>query len=233
MKITKCIIIEDEPLAQDIIETYLSEIKKIELIAKFNNALSAIEYLQNNKIDLIFLDIKMPKVNGIAFIKTLKNPPKIIITSAYRDYAIEGFDLNVVDYMLKPISFERFLLGINRFFELHNEQNSYPNEGTEQKYFYVNSNRKNIKINFDDILFIECMKDYLLIRLKNRKVITKMTISNIEKQLNKVEFIRIHRSFIVAKQKIDAFTSTTIEIGKHELPIGRNYKETVLSKLLV
>ena len=230
---TKCIIIDDDSLAITVIESYLEKINEIEIIAKYNNAIDAFDILHNEKIDLIFLDIEMPRLTGVDFIKTLNKPPSIIITSANKDYAIDGFDLNVLDYLMKPITFGRFLKAVNKFFLFHRSVNdiSKLTKENEEDFLFVKENKKMIRISLNDILYIESIKDYIRIVTVNKSVITKEQISVFENRLNKKDFLRIHRSFIIAMNKIEAFSSTTIEIAGKELPIGRSYKNLVMEKL--
>jgi two-component system LytT family response regulator len=223
----KCLIIDDEPLAQDVIENYLKKCPFIELVAKCENALSALEWMKKQKVDLIFLDISMPFISGIDFIKTLQNPPAIIFTTAYREYAIESYELNVLDYLLKPISFERFLKAINKLENRVSETIKPINDESDHDLFiYVKSENKNVKILLRDILFIESLKDYIKIHTQGRTIITQVQISAIEQRLPD-NFLRIHRSFIVAKDKITAYTQHDLEIGNHQIPIGRSYKMVV------
>jgi DNA-binding LytR/AlgR family response regulator len=223
----KCLIIDDEPLAQNVIENYLKNFTDIELIAKCENALSALAWIKKQQIDLIFLDISMPFISGIDFIKTLQNPPKIILTTAHKEFAVESYELNVLDYLLKPISFERFLKAINK---LENDGSKIIKpviDDTESEVFiYVKSEKKNVKILLKEILFIESLKDYIKIHTVNKTVITQVPISAIEQRLPD-SFLRIHRSFIIAKDKITAYTQHDFEIGKYQIPIGRNYKAAV------
>jgi DNA-binding LytR/AlgR family response regulator len=223
----KCLIIDDEPLAQNIIENYLEKCSFIELVAKCDNALNALDWMKKQKIDLIFLDISMPFLSGIDFIKTLKNPPAVIFTTAYKEYAIESYELNVLDYLLKPISFERFLKAINKLEDRVSEMIKPAGDDADQDPFiYVKSEKKNIKILFREILFIESLKDYIKIHTQNKIIITQLQISAIEQRLPD-NFLRIHRSFIVAKDKITAYTQHDLEIGKLQIPIGRSYKMIV------
>lgn len=229
----KCIIIDDDSLAITVLESYLDKIKEIEIVDKYNNAIDAYDILHKEKIDLIFLDIEMPRLTGVDFIKTLNKPPSIIITSANKDYAIDGFDLNVLDYLMKPITFGRFLKAVNKFFLVHRsvEEINHLNEKKEQDFIFVKENKKMVKILLNDILYIESIKDYVKIVTTKKSVITKEQISTYENKLNKKKFIRIHRSYIVSLSKIDAFSATTIEIGDKELPIGRSYKNFVMQRL--
>ncbi len=196
----KCLIIDDEPLAQNIIENYLKNFTDIELIAKCENALSALAWIKKQKIDLIFLDISMPFISGIDFIKTLQNPPKIILTTAHKEFAVESYELNVLDYLLKPISFERFLKAINKL-ENDSAQVIKPviDDSESEVFIYVKSEKKNVKILLKEILFIESLKDYIKIHTVNRTIVTQVPISSIEQRLPE-SFLRIHRSFISSQR---------------------------------
>ena len=224
----KCLIIDDEPLAQNVIENYLKNVDYIELVAKCDNALSALSWIKKQKIDLIFLDISMPFISGIDFIKTLQNPPAIILTTAHKEFAVESYELNVLDYLLKPISFERFLKAVNK---LENNEASkvikpVVDDSESDTFIYVKSEKKNVKILLKEILFIESLKDYIKIQTVNKSIVTQVPISAIEQRLPE-SFLRIHRSFIVARDKITAYTQHDFEIGKYQIPIGRNYKAVV------
>lgn len=229
---TKCIIIEDEPLARDIIKNYLDKTEDFEIVAEFDNALKALRFLQSNIVELIFLDIQMPQLNGIDFLKTLKNPPKVIITTAYREFAIEGFELDVVDYLLKPIPFNRFLKAIEKFYQSHMPATKeIIVQGEEKEYIFVPVERKQVKINITDIIFIEGMKDYIVINTTTQKIITKYPISSLEKILPENKFIRIHKSYIISIEKITSVSRSSVEICKKEFPFGRIYKNNALNKL--
>lgn len=224
----KCLIIDDEPLAQDIIENYLTNFSFIKLIAKCDNALIALEWIKKQKIDLIFLDVSMPFISGIEFIRTLKNPPAVILTTAHKEFAVESYELNVVDYLLKPISFERFLKAINKLdLDVANIQTPLITGTKNEAFIYVKSEKKNVKILLRDILFIESLKDYIKIHAPDKTIITQVSISTIEQRLPD-NFLRVHRSFIVAKDRITAYTQHDLEIGKLQIPIGRNYKMIVV-----
>jgi len=223
----KCLIIDDEPLAQDVIENYLESFSFMRLIAKCDNALIALEWIKKQKIDLIFLDVSMPFISGIDFMRTLRNPPTIILTTAHKEFAVESYELNVLDYLLKPISFERFLKAINK---LNIDTSEIIKPGIidikNDSFIYVKSEKKNVKILLKDILFIESLKDYIKIHTIDKTIVTQVPISTIEQRLPD-NFLRIHRSFIVAKDKITAYTQHDLEIGKFQIPIGRNYKAIV------
>jgi|SRR5215831_11494937 len=220
----KCLIIDDEPLAQNVIENYLYNFSFIELVAKCENAIVALELIKKQKVDLIFLDISMPFISGIDFIKTLQNPPQIILTTAHKEFAAESYELNVLDYLVKPISFERFLKAINKL-DIHISDVAKPvvNNPEDDSFIYVRSEKKNVKVLFREILFIESLKDYIKIHTLDKTIVTQVSISAIEQRLPD-NFLRIHRSFIIAKDKITAYTQHDLEIGKHQIPIGRNYK---------
>lgn len=223
----KCLIIDDEPLAQNVIENYLQQFSFIELVAKCDNAISALELMKRQKIDLVFLDISMPFISGIEFIKSLQHPPSIILTTAYKEFAVESYELNVLDYLLKPISFERFLKAINKL-DVHPSQiiKSVVSDPENNPFIYVKSEKKNVRILLKDILFIESLKDYIKIHTSDKTVITQIPISVIEQRLPD-SFLRTHRSFIIAKDKITAYTQHDLEIGKYQIPIGRNYRMIV------
>lgn len=231
----KCIIIEDEPLAAEILQDYIAQIPFLELKHTCSDALGALEFLKSEKTDVIFIDIHLPKLNGLDFIRTLKNPPQIIITTAYREYALDGYEHNVVDYLLKPISFSRFLTAVNKLKTNTPIPEILFSEGmqstNDKQHIYINVNKKRIKINLDDILYLESKREYISIVTTNKSYLTKFQLSEIEKHLDKTGFIRVHRSFIVSKSKINAFTATDIEVKGILIPIGRSYKELVLSIL--
>ena len=231
MKI-RCIAIDDEPLALQVIEAHLQQIPDVEFVASFNNPIEAFEKLKDTSIDLIFLDIEMPLFNGIEFVKALKSPPKIIFTTAYRNYAIESYELDVIDYLLKPISFIRFFKAVNKYKSLINTSvtTKVEEEVVLNDHMYVNSNKKFIKINYKDVLYVESIKDYVKIHLEETMVITKDSITNFERKLSH-HFLRIHRSFIVNTLKVTAFTKVDVEIGDKEIPIGASYKEAVIAFL--
>ncbi len=229
-----CIIVEDEPLAAEVLQDYVAQVSFLQCRQVCSDAIFAMEFLQQEKIDVIFLDIHLPRLRGLDFIKTLPHPPQIIITTAYRDYAIEGYELCVVDYLLKPVSFNRFLMAINKL--KHSSAAAIPftvatTATPEKPHLFINVNKKKVKIDIADILYIESRKEYISIVTKEKSLLTKMPLGEMETQLEKNNFIRVHRSFIVAKEKISAFTATDLEIGKQLIPIGRSYKELVLAVL--
>jgi two-component system LytT family response regulator len=223
----KCIVVDDEELARRLIKRHLSELEDFELVASCGSAIEALKIIKETHIDLIFLDIEMPLLKGTDFLKNLNQKPKVIFTTAYREYALEGFELNVVDYLLKPINFTRFLKAIEKFLESTNKVI----ESSVSKYIYIQSNKKNIKIVLDEVLYIESLKEYVQIHFKNRKVIFKGGITAFEQKLDH-HFVRVHRSYIVNINKITAYTKSDIEIGRIEIPIGDSYKDRVLKKIV-
>ena len=228
----KCIIVDDEPLAIEILESYVARVEQLELVGTFRNAVSAFTFLQQNYVDLIFLDIQMPKLSGIDFLKTLKQPPKVIFTTAFRDYAVQGFELEIVDYLLKPIPFERFLKAVAKV--LHQAGPPLPQskpEAITDNYVYFKVDKKMIKTRMTDVLYIESIKDYVKVKTPDKEIITQQKISYLEESLPRAQFLRIHRSFIVNLEKIDAYSATDVEIGKLSIPIGRKYKNDVMKVL--
>lgn len=226
-----CIIVEDEPLAAEVLGDYIRQVPFLQLKGVCMDAIYAMEVLQGEQIDLIFLDIHLPKLKGLAFIKALKNPPQIIITTAYQEYALEGYELNVVDYLLKPIEFSRFLMAVNKVRQQTVQQPvvHLPVAGpAERAYLFFNVSKKKVKVYLDEILYIESLKEYIGITTRSKTILTKFQLGEIEDLLAKNNFLRIHRSFIVAKDKIEAFTAADIEINGKPIPIGRSYKELVL-----
>lgn len=231
----KCIIVDDEAIARDIIASHVSKIDRIEVMAICRDAVEAFNYINNHEIDLVFLDINMPEITGIALAKSIKKEIKIIFTTAYRDYAVEGFELRAVDYLLKPISFERLLKAVNTYFEVHaTEENHQPSEISDiSEFMFVRSDRKMIKIDFNEIQYIESYSDYLKIHLKNSVVVTRETITSIEAKLPSESFIRVHRSYVVSLMFITSFTTEQICIHQTSIPISRSYKKKVLQRLEV
>lgn len=232
-----CLLVDDEPLAMEIIASYLAKISGFHVIAKCKNALEAFDVLQKEKVDLMFLDIQMPQLNGIEFVKTLKNPPKIIFTTAYRDYAIEGFELDAVDYLLKPISFGRFMKAINKIQRKPETEPVPPVENplmtssNTEPFLYIKMDKRILKVYLEEIIYVESQKDYVRIVTEEKEVVTKQKISYLEDRLPKDKFLRIHRSYIVPTNRITAFTATHVEIDEIELPIGRSYKQFVIDAL--
>jgi two-component system LytT family response regulator len=218
-KIT-CIIIEDEPLAAKVLSDYIAAVPFLELQKVFKDAILASEFLLHHHTDLIFLDIHLPKLKGMAFLKTLVNPPSVIVTTAYHQYAVEGFNLNVKDYLLKPIEFERFLTAVNK---VNTEQKKVT--GDIRDFIFVNVQKRKVKILFSAILYIESQREYIKIVTSRGEFISKMSTNEIEDLLPAHQFKRIHRSFIVSVSQIDAYTAEAVEIKGNSIPIGRGYKD--------
>ncbi len=233
-KIIHCIIVDDEPIAHEVSENHLQKVNAIHVVASCKNAIDAFNIINSNKIDVIFLDINMPEISGLSFAKSINKNIKIIFTTAYREYAVDGFDLKAVDYLLKPVSFERLLQAVNKFLDesipfLKEADEEFINEKND--FIFVRSDRKMIKINFSEITYLESLGDYLKIHLSGKIITTRETISNIEVKLSKNDFLRVHRSFIVSINKIISFTNEYVEINKKAIPISRSYKKDVLRRL--
>ena len=229
--IANCMVVDDEPMARDVLRRYIEKIPTLELTGECSNAIDALVFLQNNKVDLVFLDIRMPELLGTEFVKSLRNPPKIIFTTAFKEYALDGYELDVIDYLLKPIRFERFLKAVNKAFPKKDEaqNNGSVNErksGTD--FIYLRVDRKLVKIILSEILYIESAKDYVKVFAKDKCYVTRQTISSVEAMLSGNEFMRIHRSYIIAVGKIKSLTNDLVEIGDTELPIGKFYKNNFL-----
>jgi len=233
---TRCLIVDDEPLARELIKGYVAKLENFEIVAECSDAMKALNTLRAKPVDLMFMDIQMPQITGIEFLKTLKHPPKVIITTAYREYALDGFELDVVDYLLKPITFERFLKSVNKFYQMNQDDvqvvsgHSF-DKGADESFIYVKENKKVIKIYLSEIKYIEGLSEYVQIYTDKRKVIVKTSLTQMEEKLPNEQFLRIHKSYIISVSKIEAFTANTIEIQNKELPIGRSYKNVVLNLL--
>lgn len=225
----KCIVVEDEPLAVRILVNYIAKVPFLDLKETFKDAIQATEYLHNNSVDLIFLDIHLPKLKGMAFLKTLHQPPAVIITTAYHQYAVEGFALNVTDYLLKPIEFERFLIAVNKV-KLTRSQPVL--EGHEVRdFFFVSVQKKKVKISFPEIIYVESQREYVKIVTTRNTYIPKMTITEVEASLPNNQFRRVHRSYIVSISKIESYSSEMVEVNGISIPVGRGYKDSI-EKLL-
>lgn len=228
-----CLIVDDEPLALELLESYVKKVSDLELVGACQNALDATNILRQQNIDLLFLDIQMPTLTGIELIKTLSRRPKIIMTTAYKEYAFDAFQLDVIDYILKPVSFGRFLKSVNKVLNW-DAGNMITEEQAplfEEAFIYLKVDKKSMKVILNDILFIESLKDYVRITTTKTTFIAHHRISALEDKLPASQFIRIHRSFIVSKSKVSAFTTSSVELGNSKLPIGRLYKEKVLDIL--
>ncbi len=231
---TRCLIVDDEPLAVEVIEFHLNKIEQLELVGTCKNAFEVYNFLRKNKVDLIFLDIHMPEMKGTDLIKNLQNPPKVILTTAYREYALEGYELNVLDYLLKPISFDRFMQAVNKYFDsamASSDISFHANSNSDESFIYVREKNQVHKILSNNIHFIESISDYVKIHSINQKITIRYTITSIEKMLTGQEFMRIHRSYIVNSKYITKFTAHSVFIDEKEFPIGPSYKKEVFKKL--
>ena len=234
-----CITIDDEPLALNVIEDFTGKIDFINLVARCTSAIEAVKILQNNDIDLIFLDIQMPHITGLDFVKTLEKPPMIIFTTAYSDYALNGFEVNAIDYLIKPVSFDRFFKAVCKAYELFNlkkrNREGYithsENEISKPEYLLVKVEYSTVKVEPQNILYIEGVKDYVKIRTVEKSLITKSTLKNIEDHLPQDKFVRVHKSFIVAISKIEAIENNRIIIKDKRIPIGSQYKQIFMDIL--
>ena len=230
----RCLLVDDEPPALEILRTYIATLPTLEIVGECHHAIAAFEFLQDHTIDLIFLDVNMPRLSGTEFLKAVPAPPKIIFTTAHRDYAVEGFELGAIDYLLKPYSLDRFLRAVYRVMDHEPKIESVKHDSTTPRndsFLYLRSDRKMVKVMVNEILYIESMKDYLRVFLVESQIITKQTITAIEAMLPEQEFVRIHRSFIVSKRRISAYNQNSVFVGKVELPIGPLYKQNIIKRL--
>lgn len=230
----RCLLVDDEPPAREIVRKYIHATPMLQLVGECQNALAAFEVLRTTPVDLVFLDIQMPQLLGTEFMKTLPHPPRIIFTTAFREYAIDGFELGAVDYLLKPFSFERFLKAIHKVLE-HDHKPLQPAREPiipqTERFLYVRADRKMVKIMVSDILYIESLKDYVRIFVPHQQIITKQTITSLEDMLPDDEFVRVHRSFIVPLRRIDSYHQHAVFINKTELPVGPLYRNEVMKRL--
>ncbi|PWD99559.1 LytR/AlgR family response regulator transcription factor [Marinilabilia rubra] len=236
MKTIKCLIVDDEELARDVIEEYINRLDFMELEGSCKSAVKALAVLNEKSVDLLFLDIQMPGLTGMQLMRNLSNPPEVIFTTAFTHYALEGFELEALDYLVKPISFERFVKAVNRYFKIHPQPNqpaaAKPETIAEEPFIFVKSDKKMVKVMLNEMVVLESMRNYVIITMtEGRELKTLNSISNIEDKLPERDFLRVHRSFIVALKKIDAYTPTLIQAGEKSIPIGRHYKESVLNIL--
>jgi two-component system, LytTR family, response regulator len=218
----QCIIIEDEPLAAKVLLDYVEQVPFLECKGSFKDAILATEFLRSNKVDLMFLDIHLPKLKGMAFLKTLKDPPAVIITTAYHQYALEGYELNVTDYLMKPIDFERFLVAVNKV------RSGIAEDGKEEKDFiFVNVQKKKVKLHFADIVYVESQREYVKIVTTKKEFLAKMSTHEIEDLLPPQTFKRVHRSYIISIDKIESYSAESVEVNGQFIPIGRGYKDVL------
>ncbi len=226
-----CIIVDDEPLAQNLLEDFVNKVPFLELKTKCKSAFEAVEALQEYKIDLIFLDIHMPDISGIDFIKNTEKLPLIIFTTAYSHYALEGFEHNAVDYLLKPIPFERFTKSVNRAYEVFNLQNKKIDNKDTKDFMFVKADYKLVKIKFNDIFYVEGLKDYVKIVTAGKNVLTLNRMKTMEEKLPTGKFIRVHRSFIISIDKIDSVNKGSVQIGKSSIPVSNSYRDDFLNSI--
>ncbi|SHI46120.1 LytR/AlgR family response regulator transcription factor [Aquimarina spongiae] len=229
MNSIRCIIVDDEPLAQDVISGYIAKLEFLTEVGKFDDALSAMEYLKDDQVDIIFLDIQMPMLNGINFLKTLSYTPHVIFTTAHRNYAVEGFELNAIDYLIKPIPFYRFVQAVEKVKKQYTVTESSTVDLPEAAFFKVDN--KKVKVKYTDILFIESLKDYIKVVLTNRSFVTYQTLSGILEILPSNQFVQIHKSYIINFHYVNAIEGNTLEIEHHKIPVGRSYREKALQKI--
>ena len=233
MKIN-CVIIDDEPLARKGLKEYITDADFLNLVGEFDNPIKASELLSKGTVQLLFLDIQMPKITGIDFFRSLHRAPPVIFTTAYPQYALDGFDLNALDYLVKPISFERFLkaaLKAKEYYEVR-QHNDEAVAGKKEDYFFIKADNKLVKIFFDEILFVEALQNYVTIHTADKKFITYLTFKSVEEYLPSDRFIKTHKSYIISASKINSIEGNDIRIGNHHVPISRNEKDEVMEKLL-
>ncbi|MGQ7870294.1 LytR/AlgR family response regulator transcription factor [Sunxiuqinia sp. sy24] len=226
---TKCLILDDEPLARDLIFRHAQKFDSLEIVAQCASAEEAAELLREVPVDLIFLDVELPQASGIEFIKSLHHPPKVIVTTAHSEYAMEGFELDAVDYLLKPVRFNRFMRAVNKFLQLNSSFQADFKAG--RPFIFVRENKREVKIQLCDIFYIEGLGEYIQIHTKKKKVITKMGMNQMAAKLPPQFFLRIHKSYLICAMHVDAYTSNSLEIAGVELPIGRRYKSGVIEML--
>jgi DNA-binding LytR/AlgR family response regulator len=230
-----CLVIDDEPVARKGIAGYVEQTPFLSLIGTCKSAIEANELLHKKEVDLLFLDIQMPDLTGTEFIRSLENPPEVIFTTAYRDYAIEGFELNALDYLVKPISFQRFLKAANKalsFFDLQRQAFEKPSTGLVQDYFFIKSDGQFIKIKLDDVLFFESEKDYVFIYTQQKRYLTLLSLKQLEKELPANRFLRVHRSYLISLDKVDLVEGNEMVIKGQRIPISRSLQETIFNTLI-
>jgi len=230
-----CILIDDEPLARAGLEEYIADIDFLNLLGTFANPLAATEILATGNVQLLFLDIQMPRITGLEFFKTLKNPPPVIFTTAYPQYALDGFEVNALDYLVKPISFDRFLkaaLKAKEFYELRQVNRTENGTGDAGSYFFIKADNKLVKIFYEDILFIEALQNYVNIHTAGKKYMSYLTFRSVEEYLPAGRFIKVHKSFIIAAARVDSIDGNEIRMGEYRIPISRGLKDEVIEKLV-
>jgi DNA-binding LytR/AlgR family response regulator len=229
----RCVIADDETLSREVLESYINQLDKLQLVTQCKNGLEVFSILKKQPVDLLFLDVQMPRLTGLELLRSLQHPPKVVLTTAYRDFAMDGFELNVLDYLLKPISFDRFLKAIDKYesngMPAPPQANSFP--GHTEAFIYIKADKKMVKVFLKNILIIESRKDYVRIKTTDKDLITYQTMNFFEETLPDAQFIRIHRSYIVAAERVTAVTATKLEIGDQEIPIGAIYQKQVWQRL--
>lgn len=229
---TRCMIVDDEPIAIRVLSTHLEKVPNIEIAATCTNAIEALEAVHAGGIDLAFLDIEMPALSGIGFVESLAHPPRFIFTTAHRDYAVRGFELDAVDYLLKPVSFPRLLRAIEKYRRLElPAPTAAETDSSEPAPVIVQADRRTVRINPREVVFIESMGDYVIIHTETGKYTTKLRISDLERQLTPFGFVRIHRSYVAPLNRVHSFTSTEVQLGEVVLPVSRTYRQRVIEQL--
>ena len=231
MKIN-CIVIDDEPLARKGIKEYIADVDFLNLIGEFDSPLKATELISSGKVQLLFLDIHMPKITGLDFFKSLQHPPPVIFTTAYPQYALDGFEVNALDYLVKPVSFERFLKAALKAKEFYEVRETNAGVGEASDYFFIKADNKLVKILFDDVLYVEALQNYVLVHTVGKKFMTYLTFKSVEEYLPEEKFLKVHKSYIVSVSKVESIEGNDILIGGQHIPISRNQKEDVMEKLL-
>jgi DNA-binding LytR/AlgR family response regulator len=231
MKIN-CIVIDDEPLARKGIKEYISDVDFLQLAGEFDNPLKATEMIGKVETPILFLDIQMPKITGLDFFKSLQNPPPVIFTTAYPQYALEGYEVNALDYLVKPVSFDRFLKAVMKAREYYEVREKNIIEAAQSDYFFIKADNKLVRISFEDVLLVEALQNYVAVHTRDKKYMTYLTFKSVEEYLPSDKFIKVHKSYIVAVSKIDSIEGNDIRIGQLHIPISRNQKEAVMEQLL-
>jgi DNA-binding LytR/AlgR family response regulator len=231
--IINCIVIDDEPLARKGLKEYIADVDFLNLVGEFDSPLKATDLISKGEVQLLFLDIQMPKITGLDFFKTLQNAPPVIFTTAYPQYALDGFEVNALDYLVKPVSFDRFLKAVLKAKEYYEIREKNVTEiADSSEYFFIKADNKLVKIVFEEVLFAEALQNYVTIHTKDKKYITYLTFKSVENYLPADKFIRVHKSYIVSTSKIDSIDGSDIRIGQHHIPISRNMKDEVMERLL-
>lgn len=230
--IINCIVIDDEPLARKGLKEYIADVDFLNLAAEFDNPLQATELISNGQVQLLFLDIQMPKITGLDFFRSLQHPPPVIFTTAYPQYALEGFEVNALDYLVKPVSFDRFLKAVLKAKEYYEVRDKNVADAAASEYFFIKADNKLFRILFDEVLFVEALQNYVTIHTTGKKYMTYLTFKSVEDYLPGDKFIKVHKSYIISASKVDSVEGNEIRIGQHHIPVSRNQKDEVMEKLL-